>query len=185
MLADALPGRPHHSGEVCLRDRHVDLDRSGRRLDRLTFNIGIDTAPTWSPNGRQIAFESDRTGVPQIYVMDAEGASVRQLSRGGEAHSPAWSPLGDRIAYVERVGGRFQVAAISVGGGGRTVLTSVGENEDPSWSPDGLHLAFSSSRGGASNIYTMDWDGQHIRQVTRGGGYVSPSWSRKLGRGSR
>jgi TolB protein len=134
------------------------LDPSGRRLDRLTFNIGIDTAPTWSPNGRQIAFESDRAGLPQIYVMDAEGANVRQLSRGGEAHSPAWSPIGDRIAYVERVGGRFQIVTVDADGGSRQVMTSTGDNEDPSRSPDG----------------------QNIRRVTRGSGFQSPAWSPRL-----
>ena len=66
-----------------------------RKIKRLTFNAAIETAPSWSPTGREIAFTSDRlgTGTPQIYIMDAEGSNVRKVSFGGNYHdAPAWSP---------------------------------------------------------------------------------------------
>ncbi len=54
------------------------------KIKRLTFNSAIDTAPSWSPTGREIAFTSDRrAGTPQIYIMDAEGSNVRKVSFGG------------------------------------------------------------------------------------------------------
>jgi len=64
----------------------------GKKIKRLTFNKAIDTAPSWSPTSREIAFTSDRGGTPQIYIMDAEGSNVRRISFGGSYHdAPAWS----------------------------------------------------------------------------------------------
>jgi TolB protein len=157
------------------------MDVGARKLTRLTYNLAIDTAPSWSPQGNQIVFESDRAGGPHVYVMDADGSNVRRLSYDtSDNHSPAWSPKGDLIAYVgKRGGGSFQIFTVEAGSGDNlTQLTLTGSNEDPAWSPDGLHLAFSSTRGGGgSNIFTMTWDGQDIRQITRGGGYITPDWS--------
>jgi TolB protein len=79
---------------------------------RLTRHPGIDTEPTWSPDGRQIAFVSDRSGGPRIFAMDAEGGSVRQLTESGHHTQPRWSPRGDVIAYTAREGG-FNIWAVN------------------------------------------------------------------------
>lgn len=152
----------------------------GKNIKRLTFNKAIDTAPSWSPTSREIAFTSDRGGTPQIYIMDAEGSNVRRVSFGGGYHdAPAWSPTGDRIAYVSRVDQIFDIYVLNL----RTnqimkITESNARNESPSWSPDGRHLVFSSNLTGTIQIYTVDYDGANLRRLTSMGENKLPDWSR-------
>ena len=72
---------------------------------KLTAGVGRDTAPRWSPDGRRLAFISDRTGVNQLYILDLQGGEARQvtvLERG--ASNPVWSPEGSRIAVLSSTG---------------------------------------------------------------------------------
>ena len=72
------------------------MDLRSRRTIQLTNDKAIDTAPCYSPDGRQIVFETDRDGSRQIYVMDADGANPHRISHGqGSYSTPVWSPRGD------------------------------------------------------------------------------------------
>ncbi|MBI2821061.1 MAG: PD40 domain-containing protein, partial [Acidobacteria bacterium] len=65
------------------------VDKNGQGRRNITRSPGADFSPTWSPTGRQIAFVSDRGGIPQIYIMDADGSKLRRVvSEGGQAVSP-------------------------------------------------------------------------------------------------
>lgn len=152
----------------------------GQRIKRLTFNKAIDTAPSWSPTSREIAFTSDRGGTPQIYIMDAEGSNVRRVSFGGNYHdAPTWSPTGDRIAYVSRVEKIFDIYVINLRTKQIMKLTeSNARNESPCWSPDGRHLVFSSNLAGTIQLYTIDYDGANLRRLTSKGENKLPDWSR-------
>jgi TolB protein len=152
----------------------------GKRIKRLTFNKAIDTAPSWSPTSREIAFTSDRGGTPQIYIMDAEGSNVRRISFGGSYHdAPAWSPAGDRIAYVSRVEQIFDIYVLNLRTEQVIKLTeSNARNETPSWSPDGRHLVFSSNLTGKIQLYTIDYDSSNLRRLTSKGESKLPDWSR-------
>lgn len=152
----------------------------GKKIKRLTFNKAIDTAPSWSPTSREIAFTSDRGGTPQIYIMDAEGSNIRRISFGGNYHdAPAWSPAGGRIAYVSRVDQIFDIYALNLRTEQVVKLTeSNARNETPSWSPDGRHLVFSSNITGTIQLYTMDYDGFNLRRLTSKGENKLPDWSR-------
>lgn len=153
----------------------------GSNIRRLTYNRAIDTAPSWSPTGREIAFTSDRLGSPQIYVMDAEGTNVRRVSFGGNYHdAPAWSPTGDRIAYVSRVRAIFDLYILNLRSNQIIKLTEgFSRNESPAWSPDGRHLVFSSSRTGTIQLYSIDYDGANLKRLTSTGENKLPDWSRK------
>lgn len=153
----------------------------GSNIRRLTFNSAIDTSPTWSPTGREIAFTSDRAGLgsPQIYIMDAEGSNVRKVSYGGNYHdAPSWSPDGDRLAYVSRVDNAFDIYIMNLRTSQIMKLTeSNARNESPSWSPDGRHLVFSSNLSGTIQIYSIDYDGANLRRLTSLKENKLPNWT--------
>lgn len=155
---------------------------AGREIARLTRSAGIDASPVWSPDGTQLAFVSERSGGPQVYVMNADGSNAHRVTFSG-AHNtdPSWSPKGDRIAFVGRDGG-FDVFTVGVDGRGMERITQgIGDNEDPSWSPDGNYLAFSSTREGGAHIWIASSDGRFQTKVTSGrGGYTNPHWSPHL-----
>lgn len=142
---------------------------------RLTFNPALEVSPSWSPNGWEIAFTSDRTGYPQVYVMDKDGAGLRRLTWVGAYNDQAsWSPAGDRIAFA-RQAGDFQILTISPDGGDEKWI---GPGEQPKWSPDGRHLVFIRRFGPRSDIWISRADGTGARQVTFKGDATQPAWSR-------
>lgn len=149
-------------------------------IRRLTFDAEIDTEPVWAPTEREIAFVSNRSGSPQIYVMDVEGANVRRITYEGNYNvSPAWSPLGDQLAYVGRTAEGFNIFLIGIDGTNlRQITTGPGDNENPSWSPDGRHIVFSSTRSGESQIYAMNVEGRIYKLTSLKGGCFEPNWSK-------
>lgn len=156
---------------------------SGTSIRRLTYNDRIiDTSPRWNPKtGREIAFVSDRSGSPQLFVMDSDGGNVRRLlAAGGQADTPAWSPDGRYIAYTWRPSSEtsFNIYVMDVASGQVVQLTDhAGSNEASAWSPDGRHLVFQSNRTGTPEIWAMHIDGSEQRRLTNSGGRT-PSWSR-------
>lgn len=156
------------------------LDGSERR--NITNRSSINTTPTWSPKGNQIAFISERDGSPQIYICDADGANVRRIVKeGGDAQSPAWSPDARWIAFQwkPRMAENYDLFVTEVSTGQIRQLTSEsGSNECPSWSPDSRHIAFQSNRTGSDQIFIMlaDTNNPELRMVTSQGSNTSPAW---------
>lgn len=157
-------------------------NEDGKGVKRITTHRGIDVSPTWSPDANQIAFVSDRTGKPQIYVMDAGGGNVRQLTFGDYSTDPSWSPdpSVNRIAFVRVEGSEANIYTIKPDGNAEKRLTSgTRRNENPSWTPDGHYITFSSTRDASKNIYIMYLNGENQRRLTSGGNKSFPTWCRR------
>lgn len=162
-------------------DIYVSNASGGERLN-LTNSRSINISPCWSPSGKQLAFISDRSGSPQIYAVDSDGANLKRvLSEGGHADSPSWSPDGRFIAFtwLPKKGMFYDVYLIELATGKIFQVTSEnGNNQAPSWSPDGRHIVFQSDRTGTNQIHTMLVDGTEQRQLTKAGVNTNPAWSR-------
>src|SRR5205823_615469 len=79
---------------------HIYVTR-GRAVVQLTDGDGSDLAPSWSPNRRRIAFQSNRDGNWELYVVTADGSNVRRLTHDcAEGGEPGWSPDGKQIAFT-------------------------------------------------------------------------------------
>jgi len=144
---------------------------------RLTNNPAIDSSPTFSPDGSQIAFVSNRQGSPQIFVMSASGGGAKRVTFQGKYNqTPRWNPDPKKpfIAFTGRdERGVFDVFYIDIKSQQVTRVTQgKGSNLDPSWSPDGRLLVYASSRGG---LFVANPETRHEVQITRGGA-ASPSW---------
>ncbi len=155
------------------------LDKQGNIRQRLTNSPGIDVSPTFSPDGSQIAFVSNRAGSPQIFIMSSSGGQARRLTMNGSYNvSPCWSPKGDLIAYAGRTAGGFQIFVISPQGGSPRQITQEGSNESPSFSPDGAFLACSSTRDGKPAIYVINVKtGAATRATNLPGAQTQPAWA--------
>ena len=102
-----------------------EMDLRSRQPRRLTPQSGaIDTAPCYSPDGRQIVFESDREGSQELYIMNSDGSGVRRVSGadGGRYSTPVWSPRGDYIAFTKQLGGPVPDRGDAAGRDGRAGL---------------------------------------------------------------
>ena len=158
------------------------IDGSDRR--RLTRNNAVDANPSWSPDGTQILFYSERSVSPGnptlgLFIMDSDGFDERQLIPElpifGTPHPPVWSPDGSRIAFVaireDRVKRgedvvnveRTSVYTVRPDGSG---VVALGETlSNPGWSPDGSRIAFLKGEGETQKLYTMNADGSDQREL--------------------
>jgi dipeptidyl aminopeptidase/acylaminoacyl peptidase len=144
-------------------------ERSGRV--RLFSRAG--TAPTWSPDGRRLAYVAPaELGATDLYVADADGAHRAALTRSEAADesSPAWSPDGRRLV-VERDG---VLVVVRADGALERVLTA---GREPTWSKSG-RIAFVSDRNGSEDLYAIDSTGRGLRRLTTSpAGESAPAWS--------
>jgi TolB protein len=134
--------------------------------------------PAWSSDGRLIAFASRRDGRSHIYVMRADGTSVRRLTGApADDETPTWSPDRRQIAFA-REGALFVVA--SAGGPAHRIGRGLGAAADPAWSPNGKLIAYDYRRPGFTSreIWVVGAGGVRPRLLTRlGATSLLPSWS--------
>ena len=144
-------------------------------------NLTEQSSPTFSPDGKRVAFIAPSPKTPQIYTMNVDGSDIKQLTpsvAGVRSYrtSPDWSPDGRAIAF-EQQNGDFQVWTIGLDDRKMRKLTSIGENEDPSWAPDARHIVLTSTRHGSKNLWVLDSRTGRMRQLTFNDGARLAAWS--------
>jgi len=135
---------------------------TGESARRVT-DFGFHAA--WSPDGKQIVFNTEeitrphyRVGTSELWIVDATGGTPRKIDNG-DAVQPSWSPSGARIAFWSNVGGRRDLYTIPAAGGARVaVMEDAPLDWCPVWSPDGRYLYFASDRGGSMNLWRIEID---------------------------
>jgi Tol biopolymer transport system component/predicted Ser/Thr protein kinase len=143
-----------------------------------------DADPQFSPDGKMIAFISDRSGTWDIWIANQDGTNPLQLTHGEDMPrgSPRWSPDGHRIAFDGATkDGRRDIFVIEAEGGNERRLTSYPTDENvPNWSRDGKRVYFGSKRTGRFEVWRVPAAGGEAVQVTRDGGYApAESWDGK------
>ncbi len=168
------------------------MDADGSGLTRLTTNSANEWSPAGSPDGTEIAFESERDDpnpmscfpncITKLHLMSVDGSGERRLMDlpGAEGH-PDWSPDSRSLVFqADRNGdGKFEIYIISATGGEPTlVLGDSFDNMAPDWSPAGDEIAFSSDRDGQYDVFAVRIDGTGLRKLADTGlNDYFPAWA--------
>jgi Tol biopolymer transport system component len=134
-----------------------------------------DGNPQLSPDGRRVAFASNRSGEVEIWVTDPDGANALQLTAMNAAAtgSPRWSPDGESVAFNSNRDGHWDLYVVAASGGRPRRLTDTPSNDSaPSFSSDGRWIYFNSNRTGEFQIWKMPATGGRAVQLTHNGGYI-------------
>ena len=183
---------------VSIRDTNIwrlDLAAKGASPERFISSTKRDTSPIYSPDGRRIAFASNRTGNYQIWVCDADGSkagAITSMKQGG-AQTPDWSPDGRMIAFDSVATGHYEVYTVSADGGKVNQITHGEAGQfGGTWSRDGRWIYYASTGEGDPQVWKVPSQGGAPVRVTHNGGMVaieSPDgkslyYAKQPGRGS-
>jgi Tol biopolymer transport system component len=146
------------------------------KLERLIASDRRDLNPDYSPDGKRIAFVSDRGGTQQLWVADTDGTNAVALTTDAVLPAaPRWSPDGKWVAFAARPKGNVDVYATPASGGAVKRLTQhPSEDASARYSRDGKWIYFASNRTGRREVWRKPADGTGDEtQITRNGGWVS------------
>jgi eukaryotic-like serine/threonine-protein kinase len=149
--------------------------RPGAETKQIIASTQSDVNPQMSPDGKRIAYSSNRSGTYEIWIWAPGAPDSYQLTTqgAGTTGSPRWSPTGREVAFDSNLGGRSNVYVVSSEGGKPRKLTdSAGASLVPCWSKDGASIFFGSNRSGSFQIWRMNADGSQPVMITKNGGFA-------------
>ncbi len=163
----------------------VTLDKPGSAqrainepgIKKLASSSYREVFPQYSPDGKRLAFHSNRGGSVQIWTSDVDGSRASQLTSmdpSATTGTPRWSHDGQYIAFDSNAGGTTHIYVIKADGGQPRALSSGSSNNYvASWSHDGRWIYFTSNRSGQPQIWKVAFQGGTPEQITRNGGEAS------------
>lgn len=159
-------------------DIHV-LDLASRKLARLTTHLAIDTEGTWSPDGNEIYFTSDRGGGPQVYRVSSAGGTAERVTFEGSYNArPRLSPNGDKLALVHLDRGNYRIAVLNLKSSDLVVVSAGRQDESPSFAPNSDSLIYATRQGSNGVLETVSADGLIRQRLGSAQGDVrEPVWS--------
>ena len=167
-------------------DHQVDLYLLGlhnRFHKRLTRGIAVEASPCWSPDGKKLAFVSDRAGNPRIFTANLDGSGLTMLPKvpvGADAVTPAWSS-DNKIAYATRIRntGNYAIAVYDMKTGENKIVSKgVGNWESPGWAADNRQVVCKRTVNGKSSLWIVDTRNGRERELLRTGTRLyDPAWS--------
>ncbi len=154
-------------------------DYDGANQRRVTVNRQLNVFPSWSPDGRAIAYTSYRRGYPDIFVSLIYQGTLETPTKGvGHNFLPAFSPDGTRIAFTSNRDGNSELYVMNRDGSGLRRLTNhPAIDSTPTWAPSGAQIAFASDRTGSPQIWVVGADGLDLRRLSSEAYADRPTWS--------
>lgn len=158
------------------------VETSGSNKRSLTTS-GYDHFPVVSPDGKSIAFESERNGNTQIFIINSDGSNERLLtSSKGINISPTWSPDSKQIAFSANrssphVKDDYNIYVINADASNERQISDGQHDYYPFWSPNGKHIAFTSLSDSESALYVMNADGSDLRRLAQTLDIANAVWS--------
>jgi Tol biopolymer transport system component len=179
------------SDDFTREEIYVMNDDGTGKTNLTNFPEAIDAIPSWSPDGRKIAFASNRDGAFNLYIMNADGGNQIKLTDDTAFdREPTWSPDGSKLAFFSDRDGTIALYVIQADGSDIQKLIDIPGGAFISWSPDGTQIVIQQSSVGdpsapgigpspPTDIMTINADGTNLVNLTNDGLFNNgrPSWS--------
>lgn len=164
----------------------ADKGAIGKASQIFAWKRSTQGTPTFSPDGKQIAFVSNKDGSPKIYIMSIPKPGVASkdvktqliTKYNSESSAPSWSPDGTKIAYCSKTNGVRQIWVYDmIKKEERQVTSGGGNKENPAWAPNSLHIVFNSTGIEKSELYLINLNQSKAVKISSGSGEKRfPNW---------